>query len=86
MSRKQRLHEIEREHRHALATRSTPTDSWLNGYQEDVGFLLARMREYDRLGRMLRDLAVLARDDNPGLADAVLALSETERQAQLEPA
>jgi hypothetical protein len=41
MTTEQRIKQIEREHRHAMATRPTETDSWLNGYRDDVGFLLA---------------------------------------------
>lgn len=40
-----RLREIEQTLRHAEGTRSTPTDSWLNAYQEDVRWLVTRLRE-----------------------------------------
>ena len=40
-----RLDEIGRTLRHAQATRRTETDSWLNGYQEDVSWLLQRLEE-----------------------------------------
>lgn len=39
-----RLDEIGRTLRHAQATRSTGTDSWLNGYQDDVSWLLEQIQ------------------------------------------
>ena len=42
---RQRLAKIERVLRHAQATRSTEYESWLNSYQEDVAWLIARLRE-----------------------------------------
>jgi hypothetical protein len=49
-----RLADIRREHRHALATRRDPGDSWLNGYQDDVGFLLAALAKAEQTASQLR--------------------------------
>lgn len=59
MLTKQELEKIGRTARHATATRGTPTDSWLNGYQEDVPRLLAHIEE---LERRLAGLVVYDRD------------------------
>lgn len=45
VAQRRRLGGIERELRHALATRPTPTDSWLNGYRYDVRWLVERLKE-----------------------------------------
>lgn len=41
---RQRLLKIERTLRHAQATQRTEHDSWLNGYQDDVAWLVQRLR------------------------------------------
>jgi hypothetical protein len=78
----ERLAEIERTHRHATATRSTETDSWLNGYQTDVRDLLAALVAV----RAERDRLILAiRSHAPKQADAIIDVAAVSSPGEETP-
>lgn len=45
-SERSKLGKIERTLHHAQLTRRTETDSWLNAYQDDVAWLVSKLKEY----------------------------------------